>query len=366
MSQASRYRPRILIGRGGMGEVWLGTLEGPEGFRRAVVMKRARADQPEGRQALIDEAHVASVVSHHNVVHIHELVKTQDGLVLAMEYLTGLSVRALLRRLALDDVRVPPAIAARIAADAARGLHAAHVAVDLAGTPLAIVHRDVSPENLVTTEAGITKVLDFGIARSRLRTATVAPTVKGKLAYLSPEQVRGESLDARSDAFALGSVLYELLAGVAPFRHEDALSTVEAITAAIVPGLPDEVPTALASVLRRLLARRREDRPRTLAETADELEAIAGREGRHGDVALFLRAEAADALRLGHERLHALAPAEPDALATVVTRVTVLHPLAGTMASLDPDAGDTDLDMEETTLDELTNALALTRRKPVG
>lgn len=364
MSQSSRYRPRILIGRGAMGEVWLGTLEGPEGFRRAVVMKRARADQPEGRQALIDEAHVASVVSHPNVVHVHELVKTQDGLVLAMEYLTGLSVRALLHRLSLDDVRMPSAIAARIAADAARGLHAAHIAADLSGAPVAIVHRDVSPENLVTTEAGVTKVLDFGIARSRLRAATVVPTVKGKLAYLSPEQARGEPLDARSDAFALGSVLHELLGGVAPFRREDALATVDAIVSAVVPPLPSEVPAALVSVVQRLLARRRDDRPRDLSEAADELEAIAGREGRHRDVTLFLRAEASDALRLGHERLRALASPDTEPVDPVVTRITHLHPLAGTMASLDPDSAGWD-DDEVTSVDEITSAFAQARSRTV-
>ncbi len=366
MSQSSRYHPKILIGRGAMGEVWLGTLEGPEGFRRAVVMKRARADQPEGRQALIDEAHVASVVSHPNVVHIHELVKTQDGLVLAMEHLTGLSVRALLRRLSADGARIPPAIAARIALDAARGLHAAHVAVDLSGEPVSIVHRDVSPENLVTTEAGITKVLDFGIARSRLRAATGASIVKGKLAYLSPEQARGEPLDARSDAFALGSVLFELLSSTAPFRREDPSATIEAIASGLVPPLPSDVPTALTSVVRRLLARRREDRPRDLGETADELEAIAGREGRHRDVMLFLRAEAGDVLRMGRERLRALATPATEPLAAIATRVTHLHPLAGTMESLDPDSTGTDLDLDVTRLDEITTALALTRRKPAS
>ncbi len=350
-----------------MGEIWLGTLEGPEGFRRAVVVKRARDDEAEARAALVAEAHVASVVAHPNVVHVHELVKTADGLVLAMEYLSGLSVRALLNRLRLEGVSVPWPIAARIASDAARGLHAAHAATSLSGEPMGIVHRDLSPDNLVTTEPGLTKVLDFGIARSRFRPPTVVPTVKGKLAYLSPEQARGEPLDARSDAFALGSVLVELLLGVAPFRRSEPVQTVEAVLAAIVPVLPEGVPPALTSVARRLLARERDDRPGELGSVADELDAIAGPHGRHRDVALFLRAEAGDVLAASRERLHALGSADTEPHAAIPTRVTTLHALAGTMAALDPTDEATAPDADELTeIDGVATALLLTKKKRPG
>jgi serine/threonine-protein kinase len=329
----ARITPRHLLATGAMGEVWLGLVEGPEGFRRAVVLKRARDEDEDARRALVEEARLSAALTHPNLVHVHELAPSPQGLVLVMEHLLGASLRTLVGHLAAEGATVPWPIAARIVADVARGLDAAHRALGPDGAPLGVVHRDVSPENLVTTEAGHTKVLDFGIARSRMRELTRLPTLKGKYPYLSPEQARGEPLDPRSDAFALGAVLVELLVGYPPFARASTEATLQAVLTEDPPPL-GEAPAVIGDLARRLLAKRREHRAADLGAVADVLETLATPAGgRHRDVALFLEAEIGPLLTAQRARLRALF--EPAPLDGEPTRVAELAPEQGTMAAID-------------------------------
>ncbi len=293
---SNRYEPLVLLGAGGSYEIWMGVLHGAAGFRKPVVLKRAAVsvheDLKEAERLLVAEGHLSAALSHPNLIHVYELVELPEGVMLAMEYLSGFSLHVLVSTLAADGGRIPWPVSARIVADAARGLDYAHHARDAAGRPLRVVHRDVTPENLVVTDQGITKVLDFGVARSSLREPSQTLTVKGKIGYHSPEQARGEPLDERSDLFSLGTVLHELLASRRLFLRDDFPSTLKALMAAPIPELPREVPPVVRDLVRRMLVREVSRRQITSAEVADTLEVVAASQGgSHQDVAEFLRAE---------------------------------------------------------------------------
>ncbi|MCZ7680006.1 MAG: protein kinase [Sandaracinaceae bacterium] len=181
-----RYEARFLLGRGAMGEVWVGLQRGPRGFERPVVLKRARPSVPlpeglDAEEALVREAHLLSLIAHPNVVGVIDLTKTPEGLVLVLELVRGVSLRRWVSTLAVDGRAFGVGEAARLAADVARGLDAAQQAADVDGRAARIVHRDVNPENLMVGEHGLVKLLDFGVARTALRERTVVPMIKGKL-----------------------------------------------------------------------------------------------------------------------------------------------------------------------------------------
>src|SRR5262245_24036371 len=191
------------LATGGMAEILLGRASGPSGFERIAVIKRVLphlASEPRFAQMFLDEARIAALIRHPNVVQIHELACEGDQLFIVMEYLEGESVAGLLRRLIAQQTRLPPALAAHIVAEACCGLHAAHELVDHSGRPLGVVHRDVSPQNIFVTYDGAVKVLDFGIAVARDRvTKTETGQLKGKFEYMAPEQCLGKALDRRAD-----------------------------------------------------------------------------------------------------------------------------------------------------------------------
>jgi serine/threonine-protein kinase len=294
---APRYLPAVLLATGGTAQVHLGVLLGAAGFRRPIVLKRvspSARDPEHARRALVREGLIASALNHPHVIHVYELLDTSEGLALAMEYVPGASLGALI---AAVDGPLPWPIAARIAADAARGLDHAHHALGSDGAPLGIVHRDVTPQNVLVTEDGITKVVDFGIARTTLRAETITVAVRGTAAYVSPEQARGRPLDARSDVFSLGVVLHELLAGVHPFARGGPEKTMAAIASAAPPPLPEAIPALVREVAGRMLAKDPALRRVTMAEVADALDgAAASRGGTHREVATFLRAELGEPL----------------------------------------------------------------------
>jgi len=307
----SRYLTLVPLGAGGMSELSLGVLLGAAGYRRPVVLKRARAEDTDAtraaRRALVSEAHVAATLNHPNVIHVYELTEGPDGLTLAMEYLPGVSLQALLAHLANEGTPPPAPIVARIGADVARGLAHAHAARGPDGRELAIVHRDVSPKNLLVTESGITKVVDFGIARSTLREETALGSVKGTAGYLSPEQARGAAIDWRSDVFSLGIVLHEMLSLVHPFLRKSAEATMSAIATEPPAALGESVPAPLRALTRRMLANDSAHRQIAMNEVADELEALAtGRGGGHRDVAALLAAELGPQLAARRERVSQL------------------------------------------------------------
>ena len=248
------------LASGGMATVHLARHLGPHGFCRSVAVKRlheGHAKDPDFVAMFLDEARLASRIHHPNVASIIDVISTPSDLCLVMDYLHGESLAQLQRRAEGKPIEVP--IAAAIVVDALRGLHAAHEVTDMDGTKLELVHRDVSPQNLFVGADGVTRVLDFGIAKASSRSqVTRDGQVKGKLAYMAPEQIRSEPADRRVDVFATGVVLWELLTGERLYGHKDPGAAIHDILfRERVP--PSErragIPEALDDVAMRALAR---------------------------------------------------------------------------------------------------------------
>jgi serine/threonine protein kinase len=257
------------IGLGGMARVWAARVRGKTDVVAVKMLLPALAENVEFRKMFFDEARIASRVRHPNVCSTFEMGEQYGTLYLAMEWLDGPSLMRVLRP-GRDDVsdceRVPirPRIAARIVADACAGLHAAHELVGDDGRPLAVVHRDVSPHNLLMTSTGEVKVTDFGVAKALGKShMTMAGQLKGKLAYMAPEQLIGGAIDRRCDVFALGCVLYEITTGQRPFQGEHDPQVMTSIMlgryeppGSLIPSYPHE----LAIVVMRALANEPENR----------------------------------------------------------------------------------------------------------
>ncbi len=254
-----------------MAEIFLARKEGPAGFSKTVVVKRVlphHLASDDFMKMFLDEARLAAQLEHPNVVHIIDFGQVEGRFYLAMEYLRGVDLSTLLRtRLHAGLGPIPGPLAAAIASQAAAGLHYAHTATTDSGQPLRIVHRDISPSNLFLTIQGVVKVLDFGIAKAEGKlTETKQGLVKGKLLYMSPEQAWGRPLDARSDLWAMGVVLHELISGTRPFfraRDDDPKAAnerrvLEAIDREAPPPLEKE--PELDQIVRSCLAKRPEDR----------------------------------------------------------------------------------------------------------
>ena len=284
MAIVRRRLPRVIgryllgepIAAGGMATVHLGRLLGPAGFSRTVAVKRLHAHLAANQdlvQSFVDEARVASRVRHANVVQTLDVVAVDDELLLVLDYVHGESFARLRRLASAAGTAIPPRVAAGIIIGVLRGLHAAHEAKSAKGAPLDLVHADVSPQNILVGADGVARVLDFGIAKAAgARDALTNPRrdIKGKLAYMPPEQVSGQPLDRRADLFAVGVVLWEALAGERLFRCEDELSTMDAIYTREPPRLAERsvgVSSAVDDVLARALAKDASDR----FETADAM-----------------------------------------------------------------------------------------------
>jgi hypothetical protein len=267
------------IGVGGMAEVFLATRPGIEGFERFVCIKRVLPEHvhdTEFIELLVHEAKLVSRITHPNVAQVHDLGKVEDQYYLAMEWIDGVDVLALLKACEEREVHVPVPAAAFIVHEVARGLHAAHTQTDDEGRPLGIVHRDVTPTNVLISFEGAVKLIDFGVARHVLRSRqTAVGVVKGKYNYLAPEQARGERVDARADVFAAGILLYELLAGEPLYPGRNAAEVLAKARAAKIPSLRkirSEVPPDLERIVLAALARERDQRLPTAQALADELE----------------------------------------------------------------------------------------------
>jgi serine/threonine-protein kinase len=278
LEQIGRYRVVGKLATGGMAEILLGKLAGPAGFERAVVIKRILphyVSQPTFVNMLLDEARIVAQIRHPNVVQVYELGHEDGELFLAQEYLEGESAAGLLRRLVRLNRELPCGLAASVVADACAGLHAAHELTDREGRQLEVVHRDVSPENLFVQYSGTAKMLDFGIALARGRLAqTETGQLKGKFGYMSPEQCTDQILDARSDVFAIGIVLHELITSRRLFRRTNALATIKAICEQPIPPVTAfrrDCPSTLARICARSLERAPEDRYQTAAELRSDL-----------------------------------------------------------------------------------------------
>jgi serine/threonine-protein kinase len=270
------------LGRGGMAEVHLALQDGPRGFRKLVVIKRLLphlADEPGVVQMFLDEARLAARLEHPHVVRTEKVGEAEGRHFIAMEYLDGEPVSRIMREVARQGARIPLPLAARIGADALDGLAYAHGARDYDGTALGVVHRDVSPQNLFVTYQGMTKLLDFGIAKAATQEGqTRTGFVKGKFGYLAPEQARGGEVDARADLFGMGVVLWEILAGKRLFKGRSDAETLEKNLFGEVPDLRElapDVPDDLAEVVMAATAKRPADRPETALEMKRVLERYA-------------------------------------------------------------------------------------------
>lgn len=268
--------------RGGMGAVEL-VLRDRGGFHRLYARKRIHAELREDdsfRRMFLEEARIAGLLRHTNVVSVLDYGEDADGPFLIMDYVDGLSCADIIRGVRRLDALVPLSVCLRLGRDVATGLHAAHeLRSEVSGEHLELVHRDVSPQNVLVGFDGIARVTDFGIARASTRPGdgTTKGVLKGKLGYISPEQLRFDEPDRRSDLFSLGVTLYELLTANRLYRRETEREVAKAILTEPPPDLGwerDDMPPQLVSLVMRLLAKAPEDRPQTAAEVANELREI--------------------------------------------------------------------------------------------
>jgi serine/threonine-protein kinase len=255
-----RYLLYDAIASGGMATVHLGRLLGPVGFSRTVAIKRmhdALAQDPDFAQMFIDEARLVTRIRHPNVVPTLDVVSLDNELLLVMEYVAGEPLSVLLRRARAAKVPPPIGVLVDIAVGVLHGLHAAHEARDEKGEPLNIVHRDVSPQNILVGTDGVARVLDFGVAKSAARThQTRDGQVKGKLHYMAPEQLRGKPLSPATDIFALGLMLWEALTGEDAFPYESEADLVHNMlhTDAAPPStLRPDIPRVLDDIILQAL-----------------------------------------------------------------------------------------------------------------
>jgi serine/threonine-protein kinase len=265
-----------------MATVFLARLEGVAGFQRLFAIKRLHphlAKEAEFVDMFLDEARLAARIHHPNVVPILEVGNNADGYYLVMEYIEGDTAARLLARSSQAGTRIPAGAAVRIALDTLFGLHAAHDLTDDEGRPLHIVHRDVSPQNILVGIDGVSRITDFGVAHAASRlSSTRTGQLKGKLAYMAPEQARGAIVDRRSDVFAMGVVLWEMLAGKRLFKASNDAETLQRILFAPLPTIRSagvDVPVPLETVAMRALSREPEQRYASAADFADELERVA-------------------------------------------------------------------------------------------
>jgi serine/threonine protein kinase len=268
------------LAQGGMGTVSL-ALRREGDFQRIYALKRLHPlvrDDAELRAMFLDEARIAGIIRHPNVVSVLDMGEDAEGPFLVMDYVDGLNLAQLIVDAKKQGELLPIQVAVRVALAVARGLHAAHEQVDHDGRPLAIVHRDLSPQNVLIGYAGTVSITDFGIAKALGRSAkTSTGVLKGKISYMSPEQLRFEEPDRRSDLFALGVILFEMLSGKRLYPHKGGNDVPRRILHEAPPDIGEfrpEVPPELVQLIFRLLAKSPDARPKSAAVAAQQLEGI--------------------------------------------------------------------------------------------
>jgi eukaryotic-like serine/threonine-protein kinase len=297
-STLDRYELLCPLAEGGMATVWLARMRGTRGFEKLVAIKIIKAelvDDPRFEEMFLDEARIASDIAHPNVAQIIDLGEKNGILYLVMEWVDGESLAKVRKFAAKARVRIPLGLSLRIIADACAGLHAAHELKGKDGLPLGVVHRDVSPQNILISTAGAVKVIDFGVAKAqnRLATRTRTGVVKGKVQYMAPEQARGDDHDRRVDVWALGVCLYELVGDRLPFDGDNPLEVLSRITSEDPPPIEDVVPGGVRDIVARALARNPDERFSTAAAMRRAIEAVLGNLGVESsaeDVAAFVDA----------------------------------------------------------------------------
>lgn len=278
LPQVSGYIPVCRLATGGMGSVDL-AIKGTGTFRRFYAIKRIHAhlrEDGEYREMFVDEARVAGLIRHANVVSVLDVGEDEHGPFMVMDYVDGVSLSQVIEDLAGE--RIPVQIALQVLAQCGRGLHAAHEVLSHRGKRMGLVHRDVSPPNILVGFDGTIRLTDFGIAKAEgRRTTTSGAVLKGKIAYMSPEQLQSHDVDHRSDLFALGVVVFELLSGERLYREEELLVVAQKIIDAPIPDVGEyrtDIPPPLAELMFELLSKKRELRPASAQEVAQRAEQI--------------------------------------------------------------------------------------------
>jgi len=280
MADSLRYRAVQKIADGGSAEVFLGEQMGAAGFKRLVVLKRIRPElyaDAQYREMLIEEAQLAMSLHHSNLVEVLDVGEANGRYFLVMELVDGWTLHQIMRRAREAGLPLPPELAVYITGEICRALAYAHLRSE-GGEPLGIVHRDVCPNNVLVSMHAEVKLTDFGIAKARTRTThTKIGMIKGKPAYMSPEQTRAEVLDARSDLFSVGTVLYALLTDKLPFSAPSDHELLVQVSNAVVPSpatLRPELPKELCKLVLKAMAKKREDRFQSAQEMLSALEAV--------------------------------------------------------------------------------------------
>ena len=293
-----RYELICPIASGGMASVWVARLKGKHGFEKLFAVKTILpqfASDTRFRAMFLDEAALLSQIQHVNVAQINDVGEERDILYLVMEFVDGDSFSKLLKAILTQDMQMPIGVVLRVLADACLGLHAAHELKDKkTGAPVGLVHRDVSPQNILITQQGTTKLIDFGIAKAkgRLTQETNAGAIKGKIAYMAPEQAAGKGIDRRADVWAVGAILYALYSRRTPYEGETELDTLHALVAGKDPRpLDSDVPTAVRDIAMRATRHSPEERYATALDLSRALESAmlaVGQPTTQADVATFM------------------------------------------------------------------------------
>jgi serine/threonine protein kinase len=250
-----RYELICPIAEGGMARVWIARQLGKHGFEKLVAIKTilpALASEVRFQQMFLDEARLASAIEHTNVARILDVGEEHDVLYIVMEWIDGESLNRVQRSLARTGVAIPNGVLLRVMADVCAGLHAAHELRDRSGKLACVVHRDVSPQNILISTDGVSKIIDFGIAKAldRASADTTTGTIKGKIQFMAPEQAVGQPIDRRADVWAVGAVLYNFFAGRPIYDDDSQLSMLHKLTLGVPPPpLPSRVPASIANVI---------------------------------------------------------------------------------------------------------------------
>ena len=268
------------LAAGGMGEIFLARQQGPAGFEKILVVKKVLAHLTENKEFVelfLGEARLAARMNHRNIVQVFELGEHQGSYFIAMEYVAGRTLREVIDAAARKKEKLPAEICRSIAEQICDGASYAHNLTDVSGRALNIIHRDLNPQNVLISYTGDVKIIDFGIAKSDISTVkTEAGMIKGKFVYMSPEQSLAKRLDKRSDIFAIGISLYEMLTGINPFQKANIASTLEAVQR-YDPSPPSQFDRAHApfdAIVAKALAKDRNWRYADAAEMQDDLRRI--------------------------------------------------------------------------------------------
>jgi len=367
--ELGRYELLMPIAKGGMAMVWAARLKGTRGFQKLVAIKTmlpAMIDEPSFEKMFLDEASLASQVRHPHVVEILDLGEQDRILYLVMEWVDGEPLNVIMHYAAKKG-GIPQAIAVAIMLQALRGLHAAHELRDDTGALVGLVHRDVTPQNVLVSYDGVVKIVDFGVAKatSRLSAETEAGQLKGKIAYMSPEQLKGEPIDRRTDIFAVGILLYMLTTGTHPFKGDEQAETVQNITSDKPARAPHRLVhgynPALETVVMQAIAK---EPAKRFASANDMFKALRGvvQAATDDEVAEFIKSLMADRLEKRRNAIRAAleiadtqkgptktvepadAPEDADSIKTVV-EPRFSNPGSESSADLMPGAGQAEIDL---------------------